>query len=302
MEKNDVALIAEQFGITPEIVESSVKDGTLGVRIKDKLAEKVIYDKPAFETFQKNLKAETVTAYYAELEEKSKLGDVPQGLYKNIKGSVLQQKERELSKKTGIETYKDIDDLIDQAVKTSANGKQHPELVKQIDELKTQNLKLLEEKTNAVKTVEQEYKSKFLTTEMNSILNQFPLDLTDIKAEDLATVKEKRLTMLRSVFNNEYKLDTDAQNRTVVLKGTDVLKNQATLEPQPLNDVLKNLADVFGIKTISRDPGGHGGQTSSKDTGVKFQTNQDFYDYCAANKIDVTSQEAMKLLRERLVK
>lgn len=298
MEKNDVAQISEQFGLAPEIVEASVKDGTLGTRIKDSLSKKIIYDTDKFEAFKKNHAAEVVNTYYSELVEKSKKGDLPQDIYTNVKGAAYQQKERELSKKFGIENYKDIDDLVEQAVKTSANGKQHPELEKQINELKAQNLKLLEEKTNAVKTVEQEYKNKFLNTEMNSVLNQFPLDLSDVKAEDLANVKEKRLTMLRSVFNNEYKVDTDSQNRTVVLKGADVLKNQATLEPLPLNDVFKNLADIFGIKTISPDSGGQGGKSSAQSTGTQFKSAEEFYEYCKVNNIDVTSQQAMKLIKD----
>jgi hypothetical protein len=299
MKENDVVQIAEQFGLEKSIVEASVNDGTLGTRIKDSLSNKVIYDADKFEAFKKNHAAEVTNNYYNELVEQTRKGEAPQEIYKNIKGSAYQQLERELSKEFGVDEFKDVKDLINKAItKTSANGKQGPEIDKLINDLKAANVQLKAEKENAVLTVQNEYKGKFLNTEMNQILEQIPFDFSDAKADELADKKQNVQTILKSVFNGEYKLDTDAQGRTIVLKGADVLKNQATLEPLPLKDVLTNLANKFNLKLISPDTGGQGGKSSGQSAGYKFQTPNEFYEYCAANKIDVAGPEAMKLLKE----
>jgi hypothetical protein len=303
MKDNDVASIVEQFGLTKEIVEASEKDGTLGTRIKDSLSGKVIYDKAGFEVFKKNHAAEVTNTYFSDLVEKAKKGDLPTDLYTPIKGAAYQQLERDFSKEFDVAEFKDVHDLVKQAVKKStANGKPQTELEKQVNDLKAANLLLKSEKENAVLTVQNEYKGKFLNSEMSGVLEQIPFDFTDVKADELAGKKQKTQTLLKSVFSSEYKLDTDAQNRTVVLKGTDVLKNSATLEPLPLKDVLINLAKEYNLKLTSPDNGGQGGKSSGQSTGSKFATDKEFYDYCTANKIDVTSPEAMQLLRDRLVK
>ena len=298
MKDNDVAQISEQFGLTKEIVEASVTDGTLGTRIKDSLSKKVIYDPDKFEAFKKNHAAEVVNSYYNDLVEKAKKGDVPQDLYVPIKGATLQQKEREWSKKFNVETYKDIDDLIEQVVKTSANGKTKPEIEQQINELKNANLKLKEEKENAVKLVQDEYKGKFLNNEMSITLDQIPFDFTDAKADEIATKKQKVQTILKSVFNQEYKLDTDSQGRTIVLKGSDVLKNNATLEPLPVKDVLISLAKEFNLKLTSPDIGGQGGTGSRNSSDAKLSP-EEFRAYCTANNIPNGSAESMKIWKER---
>lgn len=300
MKQNDVEAISSQFGISKEIVEASVTDGTLSVRIADALKEKVIYDKQTFEAFKKNHATEVTTSYFNELVDKARKGDLPTDLYTPIKGAAYQQKERELSKKLNIENYKDIDDLIEQAIsKTSANGHTKLEIEKQINDLKAANLRLIEEKENAVKTVETEYKSKFLSKELSSILNNVPFDFADVKPEELADRKRNVETILTSVFNQQgYKLDFDSQNRIVALKGADVLKNQATLEPLPVIDVLTNLAKTLNLKLSSPDTGGQGGKSSHNSSDSKL-TAEAFQTYLTANKIDRSSAEAMKIWRER---
>lgn len=299
MKDNDVAYISEQFGIEKSIVEASVNDGTLSQRIKDSLSAKVVYDKPAFDSFKKNYEADVKTSYFNELVEKAKVGDIPQDLYKPIKGSTFQQLERDLSKKFDIQEFKNVEDLIEKAItKTSANGKQQPELDKLINDLRQANIKLKEEKENAVMTVQNEYKSKFLNTEMNQVLEQIPFDFTDAKADEIADKKQNVQTILKSVFNGEYKLDTDSQGRTIVLKGADVLKNQATLEPLPLKDVLTNLANKFNLKLTSPDTGGQGGKSSGSKSNASFTDVEGFRAYCVANNLHPHSPEALKIWKD----
>ena len=160
MKDTDVAFFVEQYGLTKEIVEASAEDGTLSQRIKDSTKDQVVYKTQAeFDTFKTNHKTQIETAQFADLVEKAKNADVPQELYAPIKGAALQQFEREVSKKHGVETYTDANDLIDQIVKTSANGKGDPLLLTQLQELKTANSKLVTEKDEAVQTVEQKYKT-----------------------------------------------------------------------------------------------------------------------------------------------
>ena len=71
MKENDVAQISEQFGLTPEIVEASANDGTLGQQIKDALKDQVVYKSQSeFDAFKANHAKEVTNSYYSDLVEK----------------------------------------------------------------------------------------------------------------------------------------------------------------------------------------------------------------------------------------
>jgi hypothetical protein len=298
VKEQDVAYISEQFGISKEIVESSVNDGTLSQRIKDSLVDKVIYNKEEFETFKTNLTTEASDNYFRSLVEKANKGDIPNELHKPIKGAALQQLERDLSKDYEITDYSNVKDLISKAIqKQSANGKPNAELEKQVDELKTVNLRLAQEKEDALKTVEQKYKSQNIERDKLDALRQTPYDYSEVKPEELEKVKLRTQNLLKSVFDSEYMLDYDDKNRLVVKdKEGNIKKNSATLDPVPVKDVLVELAVEYNLKLQSPDQGGQGGKSSHQTTGV-FSNEDEYMKWCAAEKISPTSPRALEMRR-----
>lgn len=306
MKENDVEFIATQFGITKEIVQSSVTDGTLSQRIKDAIASnggelfkgKIIYkSEEDFNDFKKNYATEIETKYFSDLVEKAKKGDIPQDLYKPVKGSAYQQLERELSKKYDVSEFKDVFDLVDKLkAKPAASGNE--ELLKQIKDLQTVNERLQHEKDDAVAEVEKKYKALAIDDKKSSYLNAVPFDFTDVKQEELAARKQKTQTMLKSVFDSLYTMDVGADGGYIVKdKSGEVLKNAATLKPIPAEDVLISLAKDYNMKLLSSDPGGQGGSSSGQSSGT-YKTVEEFEADMAAKGIKTTDPKYTELYRK----
>lgn len=302
MKDNDVALISEQFGLTKEVVEASITDGTLGQRIKDSLGSKVVYSKDDFDAYTKNLKAQTTNEYFNDLVEKAKKGEVPQDIYNPVKGAAYQQLEREVSKKVGITEFNGISDLIDKIITSAKTSKGDPDTEKIINELKLANTTLLKEKEDAIKTVTNDFNQRFINKEKSALLNAVPFDFSNVKADELEKSKTKTQTLLKSVFDAEYELKYNDNNVLIVAdKQGKVLTNPATLEPIPAKDVLINLAKEYNLKLTSPDSGGQGGQ-SSASSNAAFTDAESFYAYCRANNLDPHSREGLELLKKSGVK
>jgi hypothetical protein len=276
MEEQDVAYFVEQLGLEKEVVEAAIKEGTLSQRIKDATKDQVVYKTPDdFEAFKTNFKTEVETKYISDLEEKAKKGDIPQILYAPIKGAALQQAERELAKKHGVDEYDNLDDLVGKLIKTSANGNVNEELQRQLDELKTRNQQLADEKEEALSTVEKDYKNKFLTKFKEDMVKNVPHDFSSVNKDELTTYQERTRKVLTNVFDADYTLDYDENGREVVKKDGDIIKNQNTYEPVPVLDVFTSLAKEIGQKLKSPDSGGQGGSSSGKTTG-SYATVEEF--------------------------
>jgi hypothetical protein len=302
LKENDVAQISEQFGLTKDIVEASANDGTLGQRIKDAIKDQVVYkDQAEFEKFKTNHGTDVTNKYFADLVEKAKKGDIPQDLYAPIKGAALQQFERETAKKHGVETYENVNDLIDQLVKKSANGKGNEDLERKIDELKKTNLNLAKEKDEAITTVTNEYKAKFLSKEKDEAINLVPHDFSNVKPDELESRKLSTQKTLKNVFDADYKLDYDENNMPVVLKDGEIIRNDLTHDPVPVLDVMIETAKAIGQQLTSPDTGGQGG-SSSGSSNAAFHDADSFYKHCASIKINPTSPEGLKLLADSGVK
>ena len=297
MKDNDVASIQEQFGLTKEIVEASELDGTLGQCIKDSMKDKTVYTPETLEAFKRNHAADVTTKYFSDLVDKAKKGDVPTELYAPIKGAAYQQLERDLGKKHSVNEYSDVNDLIDKIIKSSANGDINEELQRTIDELKGANVTLLEEKEGAVKSVRDEYMSKALTRDKGDLLKTIPFDYTGVKSDELSKVKQNTETILQSVFDREHTLTYDDKNRLVVMKGDEVLKNQATFDPLDPKDVFLSLAKEYNIKLASPDNGGQGGN-SSEGSNSAFTNADTFTKWCTEKGISPLSAEGLKAWKE----
>lgn len=283
MKDNDVASLAEQFNLDPEIVKSSVDDGTLSTRIKDAMNKKVIYDTDKFDEFKKNYAKEVQDSHFSELISKAKSGEVPKELYDTIKGASMQQLERNLAKKYGVEDFDGVEDLIEK-VKSSANGTDESQRL--IEELRTANKKLLEEKESAVNTARQEYKSTLIKQEKQRILNSIPLN-----SEDPAKIQR----LLNGVFNDEYSIDYD-NDSFVVRKGDEVVKDEATRAPVSPASVYESLAKEYNWLKVP-DTGGQGGKSSGHSTG-RYESLEQFKSDMAARNIATTDPEYYKLYAE----
>ena len=267
MKENDVASLAEQFGLTKEIVEASISDGTLGQRIKDSMKDKHIYTEETLSALKQNLSAEATTSYFNDLVSKAKQGDVPHDLYAPIKGAAYQQLEKDLSKKYEIGEYENVTDLVEKIVKSSANGNVNEELERQLNALKQTNLDLVKEKEEAVTKIEAEYRTKELNRAKSELLNAVPFDFSGVKSDEVAQAKERTQTLLKSVFDSNHELTYNDAGKLVVLKDGEVLKSTATHDPLEAKDVLINLAKEFNLKLTSPDNGGQGGKSSGTNTG-----------------------------------
>ena len=299
MKEQDVAYLSEQFGIEKEIVEASINDGTLSVRLKDSLSKKKIYSDEDYNKLLSNHEAEVKNTYFSELVEKAKKGDIPNELHKPIKGATLQQLERDWSKKYNINEFNSLDDLVERVVKTkSANGSTPPDIDAQINELKQANLRLVEEKENAVKTVENQYKQRFLDKEKVTALDSVPFDFSDAKPDDIDKAKSKTKTLLKSVFDAEYQLDYDDQSRLIVKdREGKILKNDATRDPLAVDDVMVSLAKEYNLKLKSPEKGGQGGKSSNNESGL-FSSMEEFSKWCNEKGIATTSREALEMYRK----
>lgn len=269
MKENDVAYLSEQYNLTKEIVEASIEDGTLGQRIADAQKDWVIYKTAEdFDSFKTNHKTEIENSYFTDLVDKAKKADIPQELYAPIKGAALQQAERDLGKRLGVEQYTDLNDLVDKALQTSANGDINDELQRQVNELKQRNSELAQEKDDALSTAQSEYNAKLLEKLKTEVLNDVPHDFSNVKSEDKKTHTERTKRVLRNVFDAEYKLGYDDKGREAVFKDNEMLRNPNTYDPVPVLDVFINLAKEIGQKLISPDAGGQGGSSSGKTTST----------------------------------
>jgi hypothetical protein len=308
MANEDVTLISGLFNIEPEIVEASIKDGALGARIVDSLTKKNLFDAKSkkildIESFKQNFKADVTNSYFNELVEQSKKGDVPQELFKNIKGAALQQKEKEFAKKYEITEYSNLDDLVDKvASKTTANGKPIPEYEKKIHDLQEINLKLVKEKDEALNTVETKYKSLALDREKQDAFRQIPINLTKFKETEVEEAKKRIQKVVLSVFENDYALDFDEKQRPVVKDKAGVIqKNLATLEPLSVSEVMTNVAKYSGIDLRSPDTGGQGDQ-SSRSSESSFTNYEEFFLWCKSKNIDQYSKEALSAWKKAGIK
>jgi hypothetical protein len=73
------------------------------------------------------------------------------------------------------------------------------------------------------------------------------------------------------------------------------LTNAATLDPLPALDVLKALASELGQKLKSSETGGQGGKSSGGKGGAGFASEAEYFAHLESNKIDMTSDEGIKL-------
>ena len=293
MESKDVTFFSTLLNIKAEEVEGAITDGSLG----EKVTALGMLSKEQVDTLKVNHAKEVKSNHITELVEEAKKGDLNPELYKVIKGASYEMLEKDLSKEYGVTEFEGIRDLVSKAIKNKTgktNDTALQELTDKHESLKQVNIKLVEEKDEAVKLAKAEYEGKLLKREQQDVTNKVPFEFSNVKADELETVAASRKGILNDVFNARYELGFD-ETGPVVMKEGKIMTNPATLEPLPVLDVMVSLATELGMPLISPESGGQGGRSSGGKGGTVFTTQEEFDAYCENNKINPTSAEGIKL-------
>jgi len=305
MKKEDVASLSELLGIKEDVIEASVTDGTLNSRIKDFRDKNKIYTLKDFETFQTNLKKQTGDEQLSNLLAKAKEGKLDGDLYKYIKAATLEMKEKELSKEYEIDEYRNFDDLVKKIVKSKSGAKTEEvvkDLERKVEELQGANLKLRKERDESITSEREKYKGVLGKNILLKAVDELPYDLSGVNGDDQPKVLDKTKNLVMALFGQSYRLNIgdDFRGINVSDKEGNILKDDATLNPKTLNEVVFSLAKENLIKLKSPEKGGRGGGSSQGQTGLFIKTVEDFNNLCHSKNINPMSMEGVKLWREAL--
>jgi hypothetical protein len=303
MEKKDVATLSELLGISEDVVEASVKDGTLDSRIKDFKGKNKIYSLKDFETFQINLKKGAETDQLNNLLAQAKEGKLDGELYKYIKAATLEMKEKELSEEFEIKDYRNLDDLVKKIVKSKSGAKSNEEvkdLEKKVEDLQEANVKLKKERDTSITSEREKYKGVLAKNILQKAVDELPYDLSGVDGESQMKVLDKTKNLVTALFSQAYKLNVgdDFQGVNVSDKEGNVLKDDATLNPKTLAEVVHSLAKENLIKLKSPEQGGRGGGSSQGQTGLFLKTKEDFENFCKSKGVNPMSMEGVKFWKE----
>ena len=296
MNEKDVAFFSTLLNEAEDNVRQAFEEGTLG----EKVSGLGLMSKSQVDTLKANYAKEVRDSYLGELSEMAKRGEVPQDLYKPIHGAVLEKQEKTLSKQYGIADYEDFADLVEKAIsknKGQSDDAKVQELESLAAQLKEANKLLQKEKEEAVANAEAKLTSQLMARDMADQIGRVPFDLSDVEEDKLDETLNSRKEILSSVFQGRY--DTKYIDGKIVVQDKDgnILKNQATLDPIPFENVLLDVAKTVGMKLKSPESGGQGGSSSAKN-GSRFKSVDEFTEHCRSKGIVPTSAEGLTLLKE----
>lgn len=297
MNEKDVAYFGTLLNLEAKDVEAAAQDGTLG----DKITALGLMAKDQVETLKTNYAKEVKSSHLNELIDKAKKGELDPDLYKPIKGAAYEMLEKELAKEYGVEDFNGVNDLVSKAINKNKTGKPDDKAVQELNDkiklLQEANLNLVKEKDEAVNSARNDYESRIINRDKSDYINKIPFDFSDVEDSELDKISASRKKILNDVFDARYNLRFEGDNIAVFGKDGEMLKNTATYEPVPVNDVLKGIALELGIKLKSPESGGQGGRSSGQN-GSKFGSIEEFNQYCEKNGIGLTDPKAIKLFSE----
>ena len=245
----------------------------------------VVYSKPDFQTFQSNL----ISNHEREQINQAKAGKLNPEIYSVIKGSVSEMNEKELAKEMGIDSYTSYSDLISKVKSKGANADTQ-KILKENEELKV-NVKNLDEK---LKNIDKTYQEK---QDLQTIQNAKASAFSSVKLQYENGVKEKQENLLKYAFNAEHTVKIE-DGKIVIYRGEKALKT-STLDPIPINDVLRDFAIESGFNLVVPDAGGRGSGNSAGDKPVfKGMTKEDFNKYLVENKIEPNTSKADEVFKK----
>ena len=195
---------------------------------------------------------------------------------------------KDLKKKFGIEAEgKSVDSFYKHATEkilTDAGKETEPkikELQTSLEKLQNQYQTDISERETQIGSL----KNKIKDTQTTGMLMQSMPQLNGVKPNQAATL-----------FKMEYELDYDENNNPIVKKNGAVLKNKME-QPIPYNEVL---TDFLTQNNWLAQQGGRGGGSTTTTGGgsSQFKTINDVFRHMEKNKIDITSSEGEKLIKE----
>lgn len=238
-----------KLNINGKLIEVADEEITKAIDEKkeqiDVTADLVLRTKEEDTTFQENLKKETI-----------KIG-AEIGRKEVIKGLGIEKEGVHKSDETAIATLKDWAEVFAsqklEAAKIEPN-KKVDELTKDLNTLKA----TIQEKETAYNGVLNEFNNYKKSNKINSDLSGAIPDNVILPKEDMMTI-----------IGMKVKLDVDDNNRTIGI-GADgqPLKNQTTLEPLPIKDVVNNFFSE-NPQYLKGSSGGAGGSDSLDKSGVQ---------------------------------
>jgi len=292
MKENDVAFIGTLLGLDTEAVNGAIEDGTVG----EKITALNLMKGDQVETLKTNLSKDVKETYFSELVEQAKKGELDPELYKPIHGAVYEMIEKDLVKTYDVEKGA----LKDMIAKISNNGQSNDneQLTQKITDLQTVNENLVKEKDEAVSEAKAEFTGKLLSRDKTDQLNALPFDFSDVEEADLEKTTATRKGLIKDVFDARYTVAFSDDKLVVKDKDGAIRKNEATLEPLPVLNVMTSLASELGLKMKSPETGGQGGSSSGGNGSVRFKNTAEFEQYCIDNKIN-PNIEGVKIWEER---
>jgi len=292
MKETDVAYFGTLLNIETGDVEKAVEDGSLSEKVK----ALNLMGSEQVETLKGNLTKDVKTTYFGELVEQAKKGELDKELYDPIHGAVHEMIEKDLVKTYEVEkgTLKEM------IAKISTNGQSNDneQLQQKITDLQTVNENLVKEKDDAVSEAKTEFTGKILLRDKTDQLNALPFDFSDVEEGKLEEATTTRKGLIRDVFDARFTVAFSDDKLVVKDKDGNIRKNEATLEPLPVLDVMTSLASELGLKMKSPETGGQGGSSSGGNGKAPFKNEAEFNQYCIDNKIN-PNIEGVAIWKER---
>jgi hypothetical protein len=212
-----------------------------------------------------------------------------QNRFEEGKNAMSEIKAKEFKAKYGIELEgKNLDSVVEKIIETkvqenSGDPDKRVNILTQEKEALQGNIITLQDQ---LRTKESEFQNKLFNLGVREQIKAIiPSEGMKIGNNDLTTL-----------FLTSHRVTKDESGRTVIQKGDEVLKDQATLEPLPLKSVVNTFIDQgqYKIKNgMGGDDLGSGGSNIPK-----FKNAGEFMTWAKANNMQPMSQEAQKILSE----
>ena len=259
-----------------QVTKALETEGGLETMVSDFKINNQVFGLDDFAKLKVNLKKETID----HLEE----ADIPDSYKNKAVGWKLGQKEEEIATKYQFtDDFNGLTDLVDKIVTKSKTPNDNED---EVAALKTRIVEIEGDFNTKLAEKQNEFDSSIIKSDFDKAMKAIGLDYEDKQLE-------KQKGLLRAAFNDVFK--TKRQDGiTVVLKGEDIVKD-TKFDPQPLKEVLLGIAKDYGFQLKSPDPGGHGGRSSQKKTGL---TGVSWDEYLAKNNVSPNTEAADKLYTE----
>lgn len=239
MKEENVASLASLFKTKPETLSPLIENGGLDEFIETFAKSHTIMTADDFEKFKANHKQGVIDGMQN--------GEIPKPIYDRVKGTVLEMKEKELSKKFGIESFDGFDDLVGKIVESKAKN---PE---DVTKLKAQIDQLSADYTQKLQDTERQYNDRFISIRLNEVIGGIPIDADGVKLENQRDIIK---TMVKANFG--FKVNGD---QVVITKGGEPIVD-SKLDPVPMMDVIMTYAKDY-VNLKSPGSGGRGDGSSA---------------------------------------